>query len=480
MKIKTLTAVAVLLLAIALLKSILIVSANPLIAYANNTDFARVSACMGLWQHSPNKVAKTAAHFEGPVNSLYYDGDAAGGWCLHSIDNIYAQVATMFHLTGERVDFRLIGKLRMLLLIAISIWAMTIAQGAFEKMAVGIVSLLVFGDMAYISYFNTLYTEFSVLVGVVFGTMAIVFVWRASDASRIKTNVQLLIGSMLLLGLSKAQYSPLASVLGIAFAVIVATRFKIYRLAVLLICISIVIPIAFSAANPPKIGVVRDSNTANKFNTFIQAVIPETRDPLATLQQLKLPQSCAEGLGKIWYAKGIEENRLCAEVESISRVTLLSIFLREPQSFYRPLFIGITQMQPLLLSHLPNWETEGARQSRRYRLAKWTSLTTLLDAFPNSIFVGIAVLSFAAGAVGCLVVRRRLRKASQLSDQAWILIGLGGIVAFYAVLSSVFGDGYAELSKHGFLLGVGYALQTTGVIAYWIAYLDKGKSPEIV
>jgi hypothetical protein len=49
-----------------------------------------------------------------------------------------------------------------------------------------------------------------------------------------------------------------------------------------------------------------------------------------------------------------------------------------------------------------------------------------------------------------------------------LLIAMGGFLVLYALVSSVFGDGYVELAKHAVVIGQGFVFQLGGMgVACW-------------
>ena len=125
------------------------------------------------------------------------------------------------------------------------------------------------------------------------------------------------------------------------------------------------------------------------------------------------------------------------------------------------MFNAVRQSRPFLLLSIGHFETPDLQAALRVRLIAASSLSTWLDSLSPVSYCRL-VLAAAILAAASLVWLFR----EPLSDHkaALTLIALGGVVGFYAILSSVFGDGYFDTARHAILLLVGLALQLGGIV----------------
>jgi hypothetical protein len=187
------------------------------------------------------------------------------------------------------------------------------------------------------------------------------------------------------------------------------------------------------------------------------AVLPNTHDPVASMRKLGLPEHCSKAIGVPWWDPRVAEHLLCPELANLSRTKLLGLFFWDPTSFFRPMSLAIDYIRPLQLNYLPNTENALVRNSERYRLLKLTSLSTALDALSPSTFFVLIVTSQVIGVASLLAIRR----------SSWALLcSAGGALVFYAIFSSVFGDGLPEISKHGTAILLGICVQAVASVFY--------------
>ena len=443
-----------LIFAFAAIKILATVQTRPLIAYANNWDFARESACYGIWEHYPSGKDKTSANFEGPVNPLVYDGDRHPEWCLHVIDNAFIRLILAFHNLGDEIDLQTVGTLKASFLLGMMGWLMVLLRKKSHQLVAALTFLLAFGDIAYLSFFNTLYAEFSMLAGAFLSLFGLLML--AYDARQRRSSIAFCIASLLFFGLAKGQYMPLAVVAGMVMGAIILARHKAVTSAVVLITATVAMPIGFNMANRTS-GLMRTIAVVNIMDTVMVAVLPNTRDPLASMRKLGLPEHCSKALGVSWYDIGPSHNLPCPELANLSRTKLIGLFLWDPTSFFRPMSLAISKIRPLQLTYLSNTENALARNSKRYRLLKLTSLSTALDRLPPSAFFVLIVAALVMSVASLLAIRR--------SSPAF-LCSAGGALIFYALFSSVFGDGFFEISKHGTAILLGICVQAAASLFY--------------
>jgi hypothetical protein len=443
-----------LIFAFAAVKILATVRTSPLIGYANNWDFVRESACYGVWEQYPNGKNKTEANREGPVNPLLYDGDRHPEWCVHVIDNAFIRLILAFHNLGDKIDLRTVGTLKAVFLLGMMSWLMVLLRKKSHQLVAALTFLLAFGDIAYLSFFNTLYAEFSMLAGAFLSLFGLLML--AYDARPRRSSIAFCIVSLLFFGLAKTQYMPLALVAGMVMGVIVFMRQRAVAPAVALLTAAVAMPIGFNIANR-RSDLMRNMSIANLMDTVMVAVLPNTRDPLASMRKIGLPEHCSKGLGVSWYDLDVAHDLPCPELANLGRTKLIGLFLWDPTSFFRPMSLAINKIRPLQLNYLSNTENVLVRNSKGYRFLKLTSLSTALDRLPPSAFFVLIVAALAMSVGSLLAIRR--------SSPAF-LCSAGGALIFYALFSSVFGDGFFEISKHGTAIFLGICVQAVACLFY--------------
>jgi hypothetical protein len=440
------------------------IAANPIIAYGNNYDFIRQESCVGVWVQYPDRP-KTERNFERAEHHAIYDGEKLPNLCVHSVDNVYPSLVAAAHRLGSRVDLRELGAWRALsVAIAFGLLLFSV-DSPIPLLGLSLVFLFVFGDIAYLSYFNTFYNEGSILAGCALALAAAGIFFASAEKPRRRVAALASLG-LLWLGLSKLQYSPLAAILGLLLAWIVFRRWRAIRLAVWFAGLGLAIPLSFRLMNPTTIPISSAVDQCNTINAIFWGVLPSAPDRPGALRLLGLPQSCESAIGLSWYTNDWSEHPPCPEGLSVNRARLIPLFLRMPRTFFAPLHQAILKSRPFHLDYLGQAEQAERRSTFVFRFLRATSLLTWLSTLPNGFYCLLVYASMLLGMVClALLVARSMRDPGWVACPLLALAGLGGATTFYAVVSSVFGDGFSEVPKHAVCLGVGLAFQLGAAIS---------------
>lgn len=469
--------IAYLIVGLTLLKVAAVVFHSPIFGYANNYDFVRKSACVGIWQNYSDRP-KEAGHPSAPVNNLILLDYRRSDVCSKSIDNLFAHISRHVHRVGDKVDFREMSAFRLVLLAAMVLLLMRVTDNERLKILFSILFFLVWGDFTVELYFNTLYNEFSVVLGSFFAVSSLVLLTQgAVSPCREKAAFGLLMFSLFWLGFSKYQYMPLASLIALLTSLVMGWRQRHKEMVLLLVC-ALILPMLYARLNGNVNGHLANVDLANKTNTFMAAVLPEITDQPRALRDLGLPHTCLAAIGKNWYDPELQRNNSCPELMRVSRLDLFKLFWREPAAAYMPLYKGILEANKMYPNYYLGYvEQPSQLKEAWYRTARFGSLTILLSTLPGPLFFGITVGSLLFSALSGMVLTLRLARGR--NDQLRLdvvmlsLIVVGGILIFYALVSSVFGDGYWELPKHAIVLVQGFAFQLGGIgLAGWL-FVDK-------
>ena len=448
-----------------LFKVALVVFADPMVGYANNADFARSSECVGVWHAQDGAVAPI--DHKRPHNELLYKGGYRRSVCLKSSDNLFPRLARLGIDQGDTFDFRRVAAWKFgALALAAAVIGFVLRHRPATLLGAAVAFYLVFGDMAVLPYFNSLYTDFSVVAGLY--TLLAACIWVACTPRRpgAKTAVGVFAVAGFWLACGKEQYSPLAGFLLACAALIWLLRWREARPALALALLAVAAPLAYQALNPPKLLVSSSMNMANRVNAFLWAVLPAAQDKPATLRALGLPPHCEAAIGKNWFVPGFQENNPCPEIAGASRLRLAAQFFVEPGLFFGPMSNAIRSFRPLYPDHLGRFEDPRDADSPWYRTMVRTSMTHWSSALSDTAFVRsmvvFMVLGLAAGL--CALVLLGRRGAMDGNGQRWLpacaFWGLGSLTVVYALASSVFGDGYSDFPKHavGGLVGLAFGI----------------------
>lgn len=414
-----------------------------MIGYANNFDFARSEACIGIWQHYTDQP-KDQMHISAPVSKLMRDGDVRADMCSKSIDNLIPWLVGHMHPIGVVFSMQKIGLMRVALLSVLVGWLLWAAPSLRPPVALSF--FLVFGDIAYLSYFNTLYNETSVLIGAFISIWAIVGLISGERRCLMPA-----FAGLAFLGMSKVQYAPLAVVLGIiALALLRDSR------GTVILGFSLVIFGAFNMASGPDIGLRHSTKIANNTDTYLGAALPAASNKIDALRILRLPDNCLNAIGLTFYSPGVIDKHPCPDVVSVSRARLIPLFATQPSTLFRPIIGFSEKSKPIYLNYMGHYETPAMSNSRIYNIAVATSATTYLDKLPARAF-GALMLFVAFVSMMSILFRRTPESYA---------FAISGMTILYTIASGVFGDGYFEAAKHGLLIGFGFFIQISCILLY--------------
>lgn len=456
------------LVAATIVKILLVVFSSPIFGYANNYDFIRQSSCTGVWQDFGEVKPPSSSNPEAPVNNLVRSGVYVPEGCIFSIDNIFSSLVALNHKVGSKVDFREISALKIALTLLLFGLTYFFSLSQLNRNLLVVAFALTFSDFSVLLYLNTLYVDYSAIIGLFFSIFCTLFILSTK-----RSNTGLLVTSFLslgVLGFSKQQYVPVAVLLAAVIGLTMAYRKNILG-AVSAGSLSLVLALGLGAANPESRPVVASVSAANATNTFLWAVLPEATDKIKALDSLGLPKSCAASIGYNWWTKGVQENHPCPEVQKLGREKLAALFITQPKTLINPVIRAASETSPFYPSYLGVTEKKSKESLRALDSFKYSSLSTYVEKFigendgwlPFSSLITLTVV-FVLG-----WNQKRKKNSLERAKAPLALIAAGGLLVIYSIFSSVFGDGYTEMPKHALGLLLTFSLTTTGSLFYVLA-----------
>ena len=451
----------------------------PVVGYANNYDFVRIEACLGIWPvydgvpTDPDEAANGPKGWHPvPVQYYAYTKALLPTHCAPTADLVFVKIATLFRDERGLVDIRVVGLVRAALIFVIIAAAILLTDRLACRLQIAILFFLIFGDIAYISYFNTLYTEYAVIAGLFFIVSGICTI--GSGRPRFSALLIVFLG-IALLSCSKVQYCYLASALSLLVSLILFGAHRNYAGAVIFLLLAALGPGFFDFYSGRNFPVAAIMDWANRTDTYLQAVLPEAQDARSAVRRLGLPEHCTEEIGKGWFSPG--ERRPCPEVANVSRARLLALFAAEPRTLILPLWKSVALSRPWYLSY-GRVELPEAKETAFYKWATAVSFSGLIDRLPLNIYGLVVVVSIVLGAAaGIAISLRALRHVGDLWTTGYVQMSLfvGGALSFYSLFSSVFGSGYTEVAKHAVGLPIGIFVQLSAVVTFGIIRLANHK-----
>lgn len=435
---------------------------RPIIGVADNGDFSRIMGSTGLY-YIPSGFDE---RYFGFVNREYRIGipiPFGGGYFSTEIFMVALAVfLSQSVLSSGIFDIRYLSFIYSIVFIA-AVFLITL--GIRKKWSPAgwmsvVVSVLVFSDTAYISYFNSLYGE--AVTQAFFLLMAGAGIYLASN---VKPNMWVLIlfftGAVFFAG-AKVQNSPA----GLLAALL---SFRLFRLRsdVLwkrTVIVSTIFVIAISVLS--YITIARDIKTCNKYQTVFYGILKDSPDPAGDLRELGLKPEYKALAGTNYFMKeypiDIRTPEFKKEIDdNIKHLKIAGFYFKHPGRLLDKLklaaFNGFKLKQGF-----GNYEKYPglAYKTTADIISFWSNFK--LKTLPHTL---LFILLFFAGFFLVLVVEYLRNKDSQTR----LLMEILAFISFTGVLQFVMpiiGDGEADLSKHLFLFNVCFDMMFAAAAIY--------------
>jgi hypothetical protein len=427
---------------------------SPMLGYANNFDFIKLSSTVGIWLDEPG-VDPFVGHAEAPFSHYRSHGKHIEEFRYRSSETllVYPAIAAsdlinrVRGVPRDRFDLRTLGAVKGVFFLAAGAF-LTIMFFRRSPWA-GLISAFVFAavicDPSNTLYFNTLY----------FDDSAVLFTYLAVGIALLMLSTERSPGwliasfciALVCAGWSKMQHPglPLALVLGYGIAKASLGRHG-HRSALRMIA-----PPAAAAVLTLAGGIIHNRSpsvqgmvNAAATDVWFNMTLPSFRNPAAVLDSLGLPSRCGAYVGKSWYDPGMGEGP-CPEIFRLTRFRMVQALLKEPGAIGRILAKAVALSRPFLLWY---GQVEGQSSGNiNAQGIRFFSVGSLIDRLPVSAFATLIILSLTGGFLSLvlLLLGRPVAGAA--------LCVLTNAVLAATFLASLLGDGYADLCRH-FHLGL--------------------------
>ncbi|HVF35339.1 MAG TPA: hypothetical protein VND91_08450 [Candidatus Saccharimonadia bacterium] len=442
----------------AIVRAATFLSSEPLLALANNYDMVRVQGCIDAYPIRSADVHPAANSYEAPIARYEFRDDVDPG-CYFTSEVLFAWASLpLIRSAAARspdggFPIRLVGAVKfaafalVLVLGAVGIFRRC---GPVAAVALGAVAVVVLADPAILLYAHGFYAEFAAFVFLLATMLAL----ATAGCGEKRAPLAAWIGALAIVGLTTSKVQHLG--LGLAMAVVyfVACRLAGRRdpMTLLLIIVAGLAGVVVQSWHYSS-GRTQAMQRANITHTVLSTLFVVSQDPYRTAERLGLPRQCADHAGKNWYTAGLQENLPCPELYALSRARLLTLAVTEPGTLLRTYFGGFLRLRPWIPDGLGVVEGESLGRLP----AAWFTWARQLEELSRPALLTL-LLAPAVLTIGAALVRRRrpLRAGSTflLLALAWLPFPMLGAV--------VFGDGYLDTPKQGFLI---FAC----VLSFWVA-----------
>ncbi len=424
---------------------------EPMLGYANNYDFIKISSTVGLWAEEPG-VNPYEGHPSAPVRHYRSHGPRypEARYLSSELLLVYPAIAVadlrnvLREVSYGTFDLRTLGIVKSFFFLAAGTFLSILffrRSPRFGLFCAGLFAALICDPLNSL-YFNTLYFDDSaVFFGFLSVGLAVYLIFSEQQSTPLVVAFCL---SLVLLAVSKMQHAGLPLAIALAFCAGRAREsWKAGRQrAVLKACA----PVLFISLFSLWLGIV--NKRAPSMHSMVKAaatdswfgmVLPALKDPAGALRALNVPERCAAFVGKTWYSPGMNPSP-CPEIFALSRFQMVALLVKEPSALWRILKKAIPDTRPLFVFY---GQVEGSNygrlSDRGSRLRSWVAwLDQLSTPAYVLLFGGCCLVGFLS-----LLLLIGGRRDLLLS----FCVILNAVVAA-TFMACLLGDGYADLARH--------------------------------
>jgi len=423
---------------------------KPLLGYANNWDFIKISSTLGVWADEQG-VEPTAGHPTTPVSHYRTHGERFRELRYLSSELIFVSVAIVVAdvlsflraYPRHALDLRTVGAVKTLFVLAVGGFLTLLF---FQRAPhLGVLSAIIFAavicDPFNTLYFNTLYFDDSAVMFGCLATGLALFLIATEQPPGLLMGIFCV--ALVLAGLSKMQHAglPLAIALGYGAGRVRRLAGRENRRpgrALLLPLLTALLALGLGIVNN-ELPSMRGMVSAAAQDTWFGTVLPALKNPNAALTSLGVPERCAALVGKTSFSPEMQSTP-CPEIFRLSRFQMVGLLLKEPSAMWRiaeraipltrPFIFFYGQVEGRSFGHI---EDEGLR---------FASLGRWFGNVPTPFYVALFVLSLLGGLVSLVLL---LRGDTLYATALSVLLNA---VITSTLLACLLGDGYADLCRH--------------------------------
>jgi len=422
---------------------------RPVIGVADNGDFARIMGATGLSHISQDYNDR----YFGYVNREYRaDGllFQNNGYFSTLIPLVrFAVLADRILTGGDLFDIRLLALIYIsAFLFSIYLIARYAGEGRAAAWLTALALVVVFCDIGYISYFNSLYGEPLSLVSMLLMTGAAVWLLRQNEVGMGALAV-FFIAAFALAG-AKVQNSPLgllAAMFGFRLRNLRPDRkWRLATLVIPLLLACFSIAVYFSVPDEIK--------KCNKYQAVFYGILKDSPTSEKDLEELGIDPRFAVLAGTDYFMKSYPMDIRAPELEKelygrISHGKVVLFYLRHPSRYLQKL--ERTAEAGFILRHgYGNFE-----KAPGVKYGDTADIPAIWSGFKKSVIPNTLsfVMLFYATCFAVLLILREIERSGvrRAFIEYFIIIGLAGIIQF---LVPGIGDGEADLGRHLFLFNV--------------------------
>lgn len=439
---------------------------SPCIGMADNGDFYRTISQTNLYHLVKDRDDMFLGYFNKyyGINQYYTNP----GKMLFTTQAIIVKIAVLVDrfLTKDYIfDIRFLALIYLLVHALGSYFIAKVftedLKREWHKIILTLIVVFIFGDTAYIAYFNSFYAEATSLCFFILSIGIFLNMCRFQRFTLINI-LSFAVSTFLFLG-SKQQLSPIGALL---FILLIRMGFVINNRVYKIVSLGLAV-FFIAAAGYLFVGIKGDFDYMNRYHAMTRGILLYENNPEEIIKSFNIDEQYAMLQENIFFEDVPMINPYSEELkekffDKYSTFTILGYYLKHPDSLVKMLGYAADNGYDIKPPAMGNYEkTEGKpfkAQSNFFSL--WSNLKKniphglLLSCIYISSFLWIAINKYI--------------KAFKNKDSGYILFEEGMIYVLLVGLSqiaiSIIGAGDADLAKHVFMYNISFDLMVIYII----------------
>ncbi|WP_240422305.1 hypothetical protein [Listeria costaricensis] len=436
--------------------SIMILFIPPYIGLADNGDFFRAYSSNGLYHNQPNYDAMQFGYFvkEFGIYQYFNENQVA----ILSSQSLLIKAAiglNSLFLHDGTFDVRFMAAIQLLLLLGavyLLVEALTTRfKGIFAYLSAFIV-VLVFGDTAYIAYFNSFYSEGLMMIMALYMAAALLLMYQKRYNDYFLLAVFFI--SSILLITAKQQNAPFGVIITFfGLLLLFIRREKKFR-----ILTGSLLGVIFATGVAMYVFIPQEFVTINQYQTMTRGVLLKSDAPEKSLEQMGIDPEFSLLKGTTYFDKYkmIDPDSTWMQknfYDHYGFVPVLKFYLTNPSELYAMLNLSAEHSFTIRPLEMGNYEKSAGKDfgEKTHFFTAYSSLKHALSPATFAFIIlwaAIFLISYSRG-LGQAFRERDYRGFLRL-DLAVMLVMIG----FSVLLITIVGDGEADLAKHEFMFNI--------------------------
>ena len=439
---------------------------KPIVGVADNGDFWRVMAPAGL-HHMSQNFDDTYFQY---VNRQYDITDVGlfQNWAYPSLDVLLVRAAVVLNkvfFSAKVFDIRFLAALYMSVYLVV-LWSVIRLHGRQLGVLAWILAafaVLVFTDVSYIAYFNSLYGEPVAYVFLLSSVVLALYLATKKNAS-LGVLMAFCTAVVLLLG-AKTQNSAM----GIVFLLFGIGLLRLrsdrrWAIAIAVFCIVIVIQSVLMYVLTPAWMKV-----CNEYDAVFYGILKDSPTPQRDLEELGVDPKFAVLAGTHYFMKDRPIDHSTPEFqrdyfENVNLGKVVQFYLQHPGRLVTKLGVAAEHGFTVSFRHLGTYEKSDDVPPRMVARVfdYWSRFKA--DVLPHSL---LFVVLFYVAFLGVLGVN--YARSQDVHQRIYIeVLGMVAILGGVQFVISIIGDGELDLAKHLFLFGACFDIMSVAGVM-WVA-----------